>query len=117
LTVEHPDAGEDIRPAPRHCELCSVRNFAVGGRTSDGTFHPAYEVGIAPDTRAKPPLGEKGWCGKTGPEHFLRIFRVICTRIAVRRRRTGELVPRLLCQRCASVVRKDAERAAEARAA
>lgn len=117
MTLEQPDQADDIRPAPRRCELCGVRNFALGGRDSDGMFHPAYEVDAGPDVRVKVSPGRKGWCGKHGPQLFLKLFRVICQTVEVRDRRTGELESRYLCQRCETVVKAAGKADDDARAA
>lgn len=84
------------------CEFCGVANWAIGGRDRDGRFHPAYAAGEAPDVRVMPKHGEDAWCGAGGPEHFLRVFRIVCTVAHL------DHVPehcddenlRFLCQRC-----------------
>jgi hypothetical protein len=80
---------DQISPlAIKQCALCQQKNGALGGRTKDGRFHPAY-------THDASQIGRLAWCGRNGPEHLLRVVRIVCTRVEV----DGERLP--LCQRCA----------------
>jgi hypothetical protein len=88
--------------AQNACEFCGVRNWALGGRDGDGNFLPAHPIGEASLRLVFPKTGDRGWCGKDGPQHFLRIIRIVCTVAHL------DHVPencsdenlRFLCQRC-----------------
>lgn len=88
--------------ACNRCEFCGVRNWALGGRTSDGTFHPAHAVGDDGLRLQWPTPGQPGWCGKTGPEHFLRIIRIVCTVAHLDHvpENCDDANLKFLCQRC-----------------
>src|SRR5688500_8711600 len=80
----YPDNWSEIRAriqrrARNCCETCGVRNWALGGRDGDGNFHPAHPIGEASLRLEFPKPGERWWCGKGGPKHFLRIIRIVCT--------------------------------------
>ncbi len=105
------DAEDQISPrAIKRCDYCAMKNFAMGGRTDDGRCHQFYEGETAPERRIRPKVGKRAWCGLTGPEHLLRVIRIICAPVVV----DGETVN--LCQRCAFEVSKQ-QREAEVVAA
>jgi hypothetical protein len=85
------DADQISPQAIKRCALCQEKNGALGGRTKDGRFHPAYVVDVTA-------IGRLAWCGRNGPEHLLRVFRLVCAPVEV----DGERVP--LCQRCREAV-------------
>ncbi len=90
--------------AGHRCELCNVRNFAIGGRDHDGNFHPVYACDPA-EARSK--LGKRAWCGTLGPEVLLRVIRVVCEFVTVTDEDSSTSM--LLCQRCVKALR-DRER-------
>jgi hypothetical protein len=107
------EAEDQISPrAIKRCQLCLVRNFARGGRTADGKWHPFYEGESAIEKRIRPPIGRLAWCGQTGPEQLLRITRIVCTPVEMS---AGETMN--LCQRCARTVGIQSARDSDERAA
>jgi hypothetical protein len=100
---EISDTDERISPAAiPHCEVCGVKNFAVGGRTPDGRFHPLYVADDAAHTPIAPKIGKRGWCGAGAPGHFLTLVRIICRPIALPGTAGDEKLN--LCPRCAHIV-------------
>lgn len=113
---EPVDTDDQISPAAiAYCECCGVKNFVIGGRTTDGKFHPAYLSYEGMRAVLPQMLGQGAWCGVDGPAHFLRLFRVICT--AVKVRAAGMDVTLSLCLRCARHVVSHQARESEANAA
>jgi len=84
------------------CEFCGVRNWALGARDSDGNFHPAHPTGEESLKLVFPKPGERWWCGKGGPQHFLRIIRIVCTVAHLDHvpENCDESNLKFLCQRC-----------------
>lgn len=64
--------------ADNKCEQCGVNNYALGGRTADGTFHRAHAKEEHMLRLVWPEPGESWWCG-AGKGHLLRIIRIVCT--------------------------------------
>lgn len=102
----YPDTWSEIRArirarAKNHCEFCGVPNHAIGGRLPDGNF---VHVHLVRDDRveAQRAIGEKRWCGANGPEHLLRIIRIVCTvaHLDHTPENNDEDNLRFLCQRC-----------------
>lgn len=94
---------EQIRMrALNRCEFCGVKNFALGGRDSDGNFHRAHPVGEASLRLEFPKPGERWWCGDAGPQHFLRVIRIVCTvaHLDHTPENCDDANLRFLCQRC-----------------
>jgi hypothetical protein len=108
-----------VRLRARHCcELCGVRNFALGAWTRDGMFCPAQPLGDDGMRLKWPRPGQRAWCGKTGFEHFLVVIRVVCE--IVHGEHPGMPCGSAdcliyLCQRCQRALKKrEAERIARA---
>lgn len=102
----YPDNWSEIRArirtrAKNHCEWCGVPNHAIGGRLSDGNFVPVYFV-REDRMEAQRAIGERRWCGTNGPEHLLRIIRIVCTvaHLDHQPENNDEDNLRFLCQRC-----------------
>lgn len=98
------DVSSEDQKSPRailRCDLCHVKNGAVGGRTSDFRFHPVYAGEDPTNFRALPYLGRRHWCGRNGPEHLLRIIRIVCTPVEV------DGLKMNLCQRCDAEMRRE----------
>jgi len=66
--------------AGNRCEQCGVENYALGGRTPDGAWHPAFPVGEKLLRLEWPKPGERWACG-TDPKSpiVLRIIRIVLT--------------------------------------
>jgi hypothetical protein len=110
-------AGEDqISPlAIPRCERCRVKNFAIGGRTSDGTFVHAYAADNEAKLALSGSIGKLAWCGSSARDHFLKLIRIICTSVTVAAP-DGD-VKLNLCGRCARKVVAQRPRETEERAA
>ncbi len=90
------------RRSQNQCEFCGVKNWALGGRDRDGVFHPAHPTGENALQLTWPKAGGRGWCGKGGPLHFLRIIRIVCTTAHLDHivENCSDENLRFLCQRC-----------------
>ena len=82
--------------ADNRCEQCGVKNYEVGGRTSDGEWHKARITGC---DRKLPMLGTVDWC-EGG--HKLRIVRIILTvaHLDHTPENCDDANLRAMCQRC-----------------
>lgn len=88
--------------ARNRCECCGLRNWMVGGRDRDGNFHPAQSLVEPSLPPVFPRPGQRGWCGKDGPQHFLTIVRIICEVVPVTiHNETSDADFKFWCQRCA----------------
>lgn len=63
------------------CEECGVANHALGGRTADGTFLPAWPTGDDGLRLTWPAPGAHSWCGREWGQRgeWLRIIRIVLT--------------------------------------
>lgn len=61
------------------CELCSVRNGALGGRDAAGVFHKAWATGENARGLTWPAPGSWWWCGTRDRKLTLRIVRIVLT--------------------------------------
>jgi 5-methylcytosine-specific restriction endonuclease McrA len=84
------------------CEECGVRNYALGGRLSDGTFLRAKPLGEKLLRLEWPAPGEWAWCGDINSGVMLRIIRIVCTVAHLDGKLTdhSERNLKFLCQRC-----------------
>ena len=88
--------------ARRHCELCQVKNFSIGGRTKDGAFFPLFQP-HEDAAAARAAIGKLAWCGHGAPTHLLRVLRVICQVVRIGEEPSSTL---LLCERCIGAMRE-----------
>jgi len=66
--------------AGNRCEQCGVANGALGGRTPDGAWHPAWPVGEKLLHMEWPKPGTRWACGKDSKRPIeLRIIRIVLT--------------------------------------
>jgi hypothetical protein len=86
--------------AGNRCEICGVANHALGGRASDGTFHPALPTGDNGLRLTWPAPGEWAWV--EGIDAKLRIIRIVCTTMHLNHDTTdnGDENLKFGCQRC-----------------
>lgn len=98
-----PSIAAAIRERAGHCcEDCGVRNYALGGRDSDGRWCEVVPKGTNGLGLDWPVPGEWAWCSLNGESRFLRIVKIVLT--AAHLDHTPEnCAPsnlKALCQRC-----------------
>ena len=81
------------------CEECGVGNYALGGRTPDGRWHPAQPAGEKLARLKWPRPGEHAWCAGG---LCLRIIRIVLTvaHLDHRPENCDDANLRCWCQRC-----------------
>jgi len=98
-----PEISRGVRErAGNKCEGCGVANYAIGGRSADGTFLPVRPKGEKLLRIEWPAPGEWWWCGAGERVEMLRIIRIVLT-VAHLDHRPENCAPanlRAWCQRC-----------------
>ena len=68
-----------LERAGHKCEQCGVRNYALGGRTKDGQWLPAWPLGEKMLRLEWPTPGMRSWCGTRSRSEVLRIIKIVLT--------------------------------------
>jgi len=100
-----------LRRAGDKCEWCGVENYALGGRTRDGIWLPAFPLGERALRLEWPKPGTRAYCGYEvgvvdGKRHYVgeecRIIRIVLTIAHLDHKPENSADDNLkaLCQRC-----------------
>lgn len=101
--ADWPQIRHRILERARHrCERCSVRNYALGGRTRDGAWLPAHPLGQKLLRLEWPRPGAHAWCGMGQRAERLRIIRIVLTiaHLDHQPENCADENLQALCQRC-----------------